>query len=87
MGRGMKPSKDYPAYSPSDLIDNLKVLLNLKNDFSFSKKFGFSPAHISKLRHKKSVVSPDFLLRIHDVSEISIAELKKMMKDNRKFFS
>jgi hypothetical protein len=87
MGRGMKPSKDYPAYSPSDLIDHLKALYNLKNDLSFSKTFGFSPAHISKLRHKKTIVSPHFLLRIHDVSQISISDLKKMMKDNRKFFS
>jgi hypothetical protein len=87
MGIGMKPTKNYPAYSPSDLIDHLKALYNLKNDLSFSKTFGFSPAHISKLRHKKTIVSPHFLLRIHDISQISISDLKKMMKDNRKFFS
>ena len=83
----VKPIKNYPAYSPSDLLDELKTLLNLKNDLSFSKKFGFSPAHISKLRHKKAVVTPHFLLRIHDISQISISDHKKMMKDNRKFFS
>ena len=83
----MKPIKNYPAYSPSDLLDELKTLLNIKNDLSFSKKFGFSPAHISKLRHNKAVVTPHFLLRIHDISQISISDLKKMMKDNRKLFS
>jgi hypothetical protein len=82
----VKPIKNYPAYSPSDLLDELKTLLNLKNDLSFSKKFGFSPCAISKLRHKKTVVTAHFLLRIHDISEIPIFELKKMMKDNRKFF-
>ncbi len=83
----MKTNKDYPAYSPSDLIDKLMILFNLKNDLSFSKKFGFSPSHISKLRHKKTVISPNFLLRIHDASQISIFELKKMLKDKRKYFS
>jgi hypothetical protein len=83
----MKTNKDYPAYSPSDLIDKLMILFNLKNDLSFSKKFGFSPSHISKLRHKKTVISPNFLLRIHDASQISIIELKKMLKDKRKYFS
>jgi hypothetical protein len=83
----MKTIKDYPAYSPSDLLDQLMTLFNLKNDLSFSKKFGFSPSHISKLRHKKTVISPNFLLRIHDTSQISISELKKMMKDKRKYFS
>lgn len=83
----MKSVKEYPAYSPSDLLDKLMILFNLKNDLSFSKKFGFSPSHISKLRHKRTVISPNFLLRIHDISQISISELKKMMKDKRKYFS
>ena len=83
----MKAMKDYPAYSPSDLLDKLMYLFNLKNDISFSKKFGFSASHISKLRHKKILISSNFLLRIHDISQISISELRKMMKDKRKYFS
>lgn len=83
----MKVLKEYPAYSPSDLLDKLMYLFNLKNDVSFSKKFGFSASHISKLRHKKIHISPNFLLRIHDTTQISISELKKMMKDKRKYFS
>ncbi len=87
LGYKMKPIRQYPAYSPSDLLDKLMYLFNLKNEISFSKKFGFSPSHISKLRHKRTVISPNFLLRIHDISQISISELKKMMKDKRKYFS
>jgi len=83
----LKAMKDYPAYSPSDLLDKLMYLFNLKNDISFSKKFGFSASHISKLRHKKILISSNFLLRIHDISQISISELRKMMKDKRKYFS
>ena len=49
--KALKVMKDYPAYSPSDLLDKLMYLFNLKNDISFSKKFGFSASHISKLRH------------------------------------
>ena len=83
----MKAVKVYPAYSPSDLLDKLIFLFNLKSDVSFSKKFRCSASHISKLRHKKTLISPNFLLRIHDVSQISISELRKMMKDKRKYFS
>jgi hypothetical protein len=85
--KALKAMKDYPAYSPSDLLDKLMYLFNLKNDISFSKKFGFSASHISKLRHKKILISSNFLLRIHDISQISISELRKMMKDKRKYFS
>jgi hypothetical protein len=85
--KALKVMKDYPAYSPSDLLDKLMYLFNLKNDISFSKKFGFSASHISKLRHKKILISSNFLLRIHDISQISISELRKMMKDKRKYFS
>ena len=42
---------------------------------------------ISKIRHKAIPISAKNLLAIHDVSEISIKKLRKMMGDSREFFN
>ena len=62
-----------------------KQLVSGESEFS-EHWLGCSEGYMRKLRHKKTVVTAHFLLRIHDISEIPIFELKKMMKDNRKFF-
>jgi hypothetical protein len=68
-----------PTYNPDALLDALKVRLNLKNDAQLSRVLHVAPPIISKLRHRRLEVSDTLLVRIHDVTQLSINDLRKFM--------
>jgi hypothetical protein len=80
-------SKTFYNYSPTHFLDELKQRFNFSSDASMCRTFDISPSTISKVRHLKIAVSPEIFLKIHDMTDIPIFELRKMMQDNRRFFS
>lgn len=53
--------------------------LNLKNDAALSRALEVAPPVISKIRHRTLPIGATILLRMHEVSEFSIRELKSLM--------
>jgi plasmid maintenance system antidote protein VapI len=71
------------AYNPDNLLDTLLSKLNLKNDAALSRALEVAPPVISKIRHRRLPVGASMLIRMHEVSELSIRELRDLMGDRR----
>ncbi len=77
-------ASDASRYDPSHLLDTLQATLKLKNDAALSRILGLSPPVISKIRHRQIPVGASVLIRIHEVTQLSIAVLRGLMGDRRK---
>ena len=71
------------VYDPNRLLDTLIQHLNLKNDAALSRALEVAPPVISKIRHHRLPVGASLLIRMHEVSELSIKELRRLMGDRR----
>jgi plasmid maintenance system antidote protein VapI len=79
----MSPSGQGTDYDPNRLLDALLARLGLKNDAALSRLLGVEAPTISKIRHQRVRVGAAILLRMHEVSDLSIEELKSLMGDRR----
>jgi hypothetical protein len=77
---------DQVAYDPNNLLDSLIEKLNLKNDAALSRALEVAPPVISKIRHRRLPVGASLLIRMHEVSDLSIRELRILMGDRREKF-
>jgi len=68
-----------PTYDPNKVLDAIIEKLNLKNDAALSRALEVAPPVISKIRHRTLPIGATILLRMHEVSEFSIRELKGLM--------
>jgi hypothetical protein len=73
-------------YDPNRLLNALIERLNLKNDAALSRALEVAPPVISKIRHRRLPVGASLLIRMHEVSEMSIRELRDLMGDRREKF-
>ncbi|WDZ97006.1 hypothetical protein Herbaro_04235 [Herbaspirillum sp. WKF16] len=77
---------DHVNYDPNHLLDALIEKLHLKNDAALSRALEVAPPVISKIRHRRLPVGASLLIRMHEVSELSIRELRELMGDRREKF-
>jgi hypothetical protein len=77
---------DQVAYDPNNLLDALIDKLNLKNDAALSRALEVAPPVISKIRHRRLPVGASLLIRMHEVSDLSIKDLRILMGDRRDKF-
>lgn len=68
-----------PGYNPNALVDGLIKTLALKNDAALARALQVRAPIISKVRHHKAPVTAALLLRMHEVSQLPVATLRKMM--------
>lgn len=73
-------------YDPDHLLDSLRKNMGLKNDAALSSALSVAPPVISKIRHHRLPVSGAILIRMHEVTKLSISELRMLMGDRRKKF-
>lgn len=73
-------------YNPCRLLDALIEHLGLKNDAALARALEVAPPMISKIRHRALPVGGAMLIRMHEISTLSIAELRLLMGDQRKKF-
>lgn len=73
-------------YDPNNLLDSLIQRMSLKNDAALSRSLEVAPPVISKIRHRKLPVGASLLIRMHEVSDLSIRELRHLMGDRREKF-
>jgi len=79
-------SGDQLKYDPNRLLDTLIEKLHLKNDAALSRALEVAPPVISKIRHNRLPVGASLLIRMHEVSEMSIRDLRYLMGDRRTKF-
>ena len=73
-------------YDPNNLLESLIEKLNLKNDAALSRALEVAPPLISKIRHRRLPVGASLLIRMHEVSALSIRDLRHLMGDRRNKF-
>lgn len=78
------PQTSQPSYDPNHLIDMVLEKLNLKNDAALSRALEVAPPVISKIRHRRLPVGASILIRMHEVTDLSVAQLREMLGDRRK---
>ena len=74
---------DASQYDPDHLLGTLIKQLNLKNDAALSRALEVAPPVISKIRHRRLPVGASLLIRMHEVTNLSIQELRELMGDRR----
>jgi transcriptional regulator with XRE-family HTH domain len=72
-----------PAYNPGKLLDTLITLAGLKSDAALARRLEVPPSTISKIRTGRRPVGARLLLRMHDVSGLTIGRLRDLMGDRR----
>ncbi|MDQ9170351.1 hypothetical protein Q8A64_07985 [Oxalobacteraceae bacterium R-40] len=70
-------------YNPDNLLASLIGKMNLKNDAALSRALEVAPPVISKIRHRRLPVGASLLIRMHEVTDLSIQELRELMGDRR----
>ncbi|MDB5756714.1 MAG: hypothetical protein JWM30_3 [Burkholderia sp.] len=75
------------TYDPRPLLAKVTECLNVKNDAALSRALAVAPPIISKIRTGRAVVSPALLIRLHEITNLSIKDLRALMGDYRPIFS
>jgi hypothetical protein len=70
-------------YDPDNLLASLIGRLNVKNDAALSRALEVAPPVISKIRHRRIPVGASLLIRMHEVTDLSIKDLRLLMGDRR----
>ncbi len=71
------------SYNPNNLLDTLRDRMKLKNDAALSRALEVAPPVISKIRHRTLPVGASLLIRMHEVTDMSIRDLRDLMGDRR----
>lgn len=74
------------SYDPDNLLDTLIEQLHFKNDAALSRALEVAPPVISKIRHRRLPIGASLLIRMHEISNLSIKELRAFMGDRRAKF-
>lgn len=77
------PTSAPNTYNPDNLLDALIERLELKNDAALARLLEVAPPLLSKIRHRRLPVGSTLLIRMHEVSGLSIRELRNLMGDRR----
>ena len=80
------PLLNLPDYNPNALFDWLLQKFGLKYDADLARLLQVPPPVISNIRHMKLAVGATLLLRMHEVSNLSIEALRGLMGDRRDSF-
>lgn len=78
------PLSSRPEYNPDRLLDAMLEKLALKNDAALSRALDVAPPIISKIRHRRLPLGASLLIRMHEVSDLSLAQLRAILGDRRK---
>lgn len=67
------------GYNPNRVLDAIIKKLQLKNDAALSRALEVAPPVISKIRHNTLPIGATILIRMHEISDFSIRELRELM--------
>jgi plasmid maintenance system antidote protein VapI len=70
-------------FDPGRLLDVIKLRFGFQTDTELAKLLHMTSPQISRIRSNALPLSGNALIRIHEVSGLSIFELKKLCGDRR----
>jgi plasmid maintenance system antidote protein VapI len=73
-------------FDPNRVFDAFLHKMELKNDAALSRLLEVPPPVISKVRHRRTPISAAILIRMHEVSGMTVRELRNIMGDRRAKF-
>lgn len=79
----IEPTHHEP-YDPGRLLTHLAHTLQLKNDIALSKALRVSSSLLKAIREQRLAMTGAILIQMHEVSQLSIAELRRLMGDRRR---
>lgn len=71
------------TYNPNHLLDILLSKMQLKNDAALARMLEVPPPLISKIRNMRAPVAASLLIRMNNVTGISVRDLRDLMGDRR----
>jgi hypothetical protein len=74
------------TYDPNHLLDSLIEKLLLKNDAALARVLDVAPPVISKIRHHRLPVGASLLVRMEEITDLPVRELRALMGDHRAKF-
>lgn len=69
-------------YSPNRLLDTVAEILQVKTDSALATALRVGQPILSKMRHGKANVSSGMLIRMHEITGLTIGELKYLLGGN-----
>jgi hypothetical protein len=69
------------SYQPNHWLDSLMLTLKVKSDAALARALQVPASTISKVRNKHMPINSSLLLSAHELTEISIRDLRVMMGD------
>jgi hypothetical protein len=75
----LKSATEATKYDPNRVLDAIIEKLQLKNDAALSRALEVAPPVISKIRHNTLPIGATILIRMHEISDFSIRELRALM--------
>ena len=79
----VKQCTEPATFDPNHLLDALRDILRVKNDAALSRRLSISQTMVSKIRHRRRPIGASLLIRMHEESDLPIAELRALMGDCR----
>jgi transcriptional regulator with XRE-family HTH domain len=80
------PLFELESYNPVPLLDAISAAISVKSDNALAKALGITQGAMSKIRNKHKPISAEVLLRMHDISGLSIRHMRTLMGDDRRLF-
>lgn len=74
------------VYNPGHLLDTLIERLQLKNDGALAKVLNVAGSTITRIRRRRIPIAAAVLIRMHEVTGLTIGDLRYLMGDRRKKF-
>lgn len=71
--------KSWLDYSPDRLLDTMADMLQVKTDSALADALRVGQPILSKIRHRRANVSSGMLIRMHEVTGLTISELKYLL--------
>lgn len=74
------------SYSPDNFLDEIKKKISITTDLDLALTLNVEPTIISNIRHRKIPIGASFLIRAHELTNMSFRRLRSLMGDFRKSF-
>lgn len=81
-----EPNASEKKYDPNKLIDAVTAKLELKNDAAVARALKVETPIIEKVRSKRLPLGGYLLMRLREITGLSITELQDLMGDRRRKF-
>jgi hypothetical protein len=86
-GQGKGPDPDFMdlgSYDSNHLIDSILDQLHLPDDAALAHAIDVDPALIADVRDMRREVDASLLIRLHEMTDISITGLRNILGDRRR---